>query len=65
MPRVFPALGLLASLTERPYALLVDDHDPSLKRFHAFVELAGLCCASVHSAPKARGYCDIRRPRSS
>jgi CheY-like chemotaxis protein len=55
VPPLVPARG--------SYILLVDDHEPSLKRLDELVTLSGHRCISAHSGTDAVRLCDIRRPR--
>jgi DNA-binding NtrC family response regulator len=48
---------------EKPYVLLVDDHEPSLRRLHEVVKGAGHPCVVASSATGALRQCEIRRPQ--
>ena len=51
------------SRSTRPYVLLVDDHEPSLRKLSQIVEDAGFDCAIACSARQAVEHCDERRPQ--
>jgi CheY-like chemotaxis protein len=45
------------------YVLLVDDHEPSLRRLLEVVSLSGHKCVAAHTGTEALVCCDHRRPR--
>ncbi|MEO6810394.1 MAG: response regulator [Isosphaeraceae bacterium] len=47
----------------RPFILLVDDHEPSLRGLSEVMERAGLRCVAAGSPADALVYCNTRRPR--
>ena len=48
---------------EKPYILLVDDHEPSLRRLRQVVKGAGYPCVVATSATAALSQCELRRPQ--
>jgi CheY-like chemotaxis protein len=58
MPVIAPVLP-----AARPFILLVDDHEPSLRQLCEVVEQSGHRCVAARSATEALIYCDTRRPR--
>lgn len=50
-------------LAARPFVLLVDDHEPSLRGLSEVIERAGFRCVATRSPTDALSYCDSRRPR--
>ena len=45
-----------------PFVLLVDDHEPSLRKLQVLLESVGYHCVSSTIAPDALRFCDGRRP---
>jgi CheY-like chemotaxis protein len=45
-----------------PFVLLVDDHEPSLRKLQALLESVGYSCVSTLSPSEALSICDQRRP---
>jgi CheY-like chemotaxis protein len=52
-----------APATADPYVLLVDDHEPSLRRLDEVVRLSGHRCVQARSGAEALCWCETRRPR--
>jgi CheY-like chemotaxis protein len=46
-----------------PYVLLVDDHEPSLRRLGELLKSSGHRCIVARSGAEALACCDNRRPR--
>lgn len=46
-----------------PYVLLVDDHEPSLRRLCQVVKGAGYPCVAAVSAAEALAHCEVHRPQ--
>ncbi len=46
-----------------PYVLLVDDHEPSLRRLDELLRNSGHRCIATSSGAEALACCDNRRPR--
>jgi CheY-like chemotaxis protein len=46
-----------------PYVLLVDDHEPSLRRLDELLRSSGHHCMVARSGAEALACCDNRRPR--
>jgi CheY-like chemotaxis protein len=64
MPSAEPLLTATSRVGgAKPYVLLVDDHEPSLRRLHDVVKGAGYPCVAASSATAALGHCDVRRPQ--
>src|SRR5437899_1053945 len=57
-----PILNGSALPAARPFVMLVDDHDPSLRQLCEAVQRAGHRCVAARSASDALVYCDTRRP---
>jgi two-component system response regulator GlrR len=47
----------------RPFILLVDDHEPSLRGLSEVIEYAGFRCVAARCPKDALTYCVTRRPR--
>jgi len=45
-----------------PFILLVDDHEPSLRKLQTLLESVGYACVSTPCPSNALAYCDTRRP---
>ncbi|WP_406696550.1 response regulator [Singulisphaera sp. Ch08] len=64
MPRVAPRITTTSRVGgARPYVLLVDDHEPSLRQLHQVVKGAGHPCVVASSGALALSQCDVRRPQ--
>jgi CheY-like chemotaxis protein len=46
----------------RPFLLLVDDHEPSLRKLEVLLESVGYACVSTLCSSEALAYCRTRRP---
>ena len=65
MPSAAPRSLALRSVPARPFILLVDDHEPSLRKLEQLLESVGYCCVSTLRAVDALAFCGTCRPRSS
>lgn len=63
MIRIAPLISTQLATSPGPYVLLVDDHEPTLRRLHAVVTSAGHRCVSTSSPSEAVRLCDARRPQ--
>lgn len=63
MLRVAPPRSTARMAAAGPYVLLVDDHEPSLRKLHQVVQVAGHRCVMALSASEALRHCDAQRPR--
>ena len=62
MLSVAPSPLALGSVPEKPFVLLVDDHEPSLRRLEQLLESVGYCCVSTPRAAEALAFCGTCRP---
>src|SRR6478736_6442830 len=63
MPCIAPMISARDATKKRPYVLLVDDHEPSLRGLHQIVDLAGHRCVSTCSPGDAVRVCDACLPQ--
>jgi CheY-like chemotaxis protein len=64
MQSVFPLLITPAvTAGAESYVLLVDDHEPSLRRLDELLRNSGHRCIAARSGAEALACCDSRRPR--
>jgi CheY-like chemotaxis protein len=62
-PVLAPAPASASAAAAKPYVLLVDDHEPSLRQLDALIRGAGHRCVAACSGTEALHCCDSRRPR--
>jgi CheY-like chemotaxis protein len=63
MLSVVPLVSARPGAVPGPYVLLVDDHEPTLRRLHEVVALTGHRCISTCSPSDAVRLCDTSRPQ--
>jgi DNA-binding NtrC family response regulator len=58
-----PSVGTQFVPASAPYVLVVDDHEPSLRRLDELIKLSGHSCVPARSGTEALLCCDRSRPR--